>query len=849
MRKVALRGLLARKTRLALTALAVALGVTLISGTYVFTDTINRSFDQIFTVSFSKTDVVVSPDDDLGGDDGTTIPLTSDLLRKIRAVDGVDVAEGSISDINGVVLGKDDKPVSSGAPMFIASLQGRVFEALTVADGRLPTAAGEVALDKGTADREGFDLGDRIAVQGKAPKQEFKLVGTTTIAGAESLGGAAFATMTLSEAQRMTGKAGRFDLISIAADDGVDPAALTARLRQVTGPGINVRTGSQQADSASSDIRGGLSILTTALLAFAGISLFVGAFIIFNTFSITVAQRAREFALLRTLGATRRQVLRSVVGEGLTIGVLGSLAGLLLGVLVAKGLKALFSALGIDLPSNGTVLLSRTIIVSLVVGTVVTVLSCIAPALRATRVPPVAALREGVAMPETRSSRLAFPLAVALTGLGVALLVLGLFVVSGSTAALSLTGGGAGAVFLGVALLSPRLVGPLAGVVGAPLQRAFGLTGRLARENSVRQPGRTATTAAALMVGVALVCFASIFAAGAKQTIAEAVDNGLRGQLILQNQAGFGAFTAEAGEAVAKEPGVAVVSPLRGGQTRVDGVQGKQRIVGIDPATFERVYRVQIREGGAEAIRSLKPGQALVSQDYADDNGVGVGDELNVQNPRRETLKWQVTGIVKDKGGLVGPLVVPNAVLADEFSVTNDQLTFVELDQGVDAAAVKQRIDALFSRDFPQAEARTAEQFKSDQRDQINQLLGLIYALLALSVIVSLFGIVNTLVLSITERTRELGMLRAIGTSRKQVKQMIRLEAVITALIGGILGLVLGVGLAVLVTRAIDDFSLSFPVATLVAVLIASGVAGVLAAIMPARRAARLDVLEALAYE
>ncbi|MCW3041088.1 MAG: transporter permease [Solirubrobacterales bacterium] len=849
MRKVALSGLLARKTRLALTALAVALGVTLISGTYIFTDTINRSFDRIFQVSLEKVDVVLTPDDDLGGEDRTTIPLDRALLRRVRAVPGVATAEGVINDPNGTVLGNDGKPVSKGPPTFIASLEGPAFRALEVVDGRLPRTDGEVILDKGTVDREGFALGREVAIQAAAPKTRLRLVGSTTIAGATSLGGATFAVMTLRDAQRLTGKVGRFDAIDVGAQEGADAGALVRRVKAIAGPGVVVRTGSQQAESQSADIRGGLSILSTALLAFAGISLFVGAFIIFNTFSITVAQRAREFALLRTLGATRRQVLRSVLGEGLTIGVLGSAAGLLLGVAVAKGLKALFSTLGVDLPSSGTVLLTRTVLVSMVVGVLVTLVSCLAPALRATRVPPVAALREGVAMPETRSSRLLTPLALVLTTLGVALLALGLFAGSGTNAALTLVGAGAALAFLGVALLSPRLVPPIAGAVGAPLERAFGLTGRLARENSVRQPGRTATTAAALMIGVALVCFASIFAAGAKQTIAKAVDSGLRGQLIVQNQSGFGAFTAAAGAAVRREPGVAIVSPVRGGQTRVTGVGGKSRLAGIDPASFQRVYHLRVRAGGERAVRDLQDGQVLVTQDFADEHGTRLGSRLRAATPRGRAVTWTVTGIIEDKAGLVGPLVVPNPTLRRAFGVTSDQLTLVAFRPGADPGALKARIDALLARDFPQAEALTAEQFKSAQRDQINQLLGLIYALLALSVIVSLFGIVNTLVLSITERTRELGMLRAIGTSRRQVKRMIRLEAVITALIGGILGLVLGVGLSVLVTRAIDDFNLAFPVPTLIAVLVASGVAGVLAAVLPARRAAGLDVLSALAHD
>ncbi|MCW3013534.1 MAG: transporter permease [Solirubrobacterales bacterium] len=853
MRRVALRGLLARKTRLALTALAVALGVMLIAGTYVFTDTINSSFDRIFSVSLQKIDVVITPDTDLSGDDGTTVPLDASLLRKARAVDGVRTAEGSVSDQNGTVLGKDGKPVSQqGAPMIIASLNGPAFESLNVADGRFPKTADEVALDKGTADKEGFKLGARISVQGVAPRKRYRLVGLTTIGGVPSLGGAAFATLTLAEAQRMTGKQGRFDAIDIDGDPGVDPRQLTARVRQISGRGTVVRTGRQEAQSQSDDIRSNLSFLSTALLAFGGISLFVGAFIIFNTFSITVAQRAREFALLRTLGASRRQVLRSVLLEGLAIGVLGAAAGLGLGIAVASGLRALFKSFGIDLPSSGTVILTRTITVSLIVGILVTLIACVVPALRATRVPPVAALREGVALPETRHSRLAFPLALVLTAIGVALLVLGLFVASGATSALSLTGAGAAVTFLGVALLSPRLVPPIASLVGAPLQRLFGLTGRLARENSVRQPGRTATTAAALMVGVALVCFAAIFAAGANKTIADAVDSGLRGQVILQNQAGFGAFTPAAGAAVKQIPGVEVVSPVRGATTRVQGISGKEALAGIDPAGFQRVYRLTVvkpRTPGRNAIRDLPDNGLLVETGYADDHKLKLGDPVALKTPRNGLLRVKVSGIFKDKGQLVGSLVVSNRVLQQQFGVDRDQLTFIGLTGGRENPAVKRAIDARLARDFPQVEARTAAQFTQDQRDQINQLLGLIYALLALTVIVALFGIVNTLVLSITERTRELGMLRAVGTSRRQVKAMIRLEAVITAMIGGVLGIVLGVGLSLLVTRAIDDFSIAFPVGTLVVVLIASGVAGVLAAILPARRAARLDVLEALAYE
>jgi putative ABC transport system permease protein len=607
---------------------------------------------------------------------------------------------------------------------------------------------------------------------------------------------------------------------------------------------VQVRTGAQQAAKQSADIRDNLGFLRVALLAFAGISLFVGAFIIFNTFSITVAQRTREFALLRTLGASRRQVLASVLAEGLAIGVIGAAAGLALGIFVAKGLRALFTAVGADLPSNGTVILSRTIVVSLLVGTLVTLVSSLGPALRATRVPPVAALREGAVLPPGRGARFAFPVAVLLTLAGLGLMLGGLFGGASDNAALSMTGAGAGLLFLGVALLSPRLVGPIAAVVGAPIERLSGITGRLARANAVRQPGRTAATAAALMIGVALVAFASIFAASARSTIRDAVESGSKAQVIVQNTDGFSGFSPGVARELGRLPGVAVVASLARTQARVDGE--KTGVTGVDTATFGRLYDLR---DGAEAVARLGPGDAVAGKGYAQSHGVHVGDVVRVETPARKRVTLRISGIVDDKSKLLAPLTVRRDVLRDAFGATRDNLVFAGFAGAKDDAALRARIDKALARDFPEAKAQTTQQFIDDQAGQVNTLLNLIYALLALAVIVSLFGIVNTLVLSITERTRELGMLRAIGTSRRQVRRMIRYEAVITALIGGVLGAAMGIMLALLVSRVVDGLILAVPVVSLVVLLVLSGFAGVLAAVLPARRAARLDVLRALDYE
>src|SRR4051794_4450252 len=848
MRKVALRGLFARKLRLVLTALAVALGVTLIAGTYVFTDTINHSFDKIFTQSAKGTDASITPVKtiDTSNSGGTQPTVSRAVLVDVRKQPGVQSADGSVFDA-GTILGKDGKRIGAGgAPNFIASIADEPrFNSFTIKQGRKPQTADEVAMDAATVTKQGWKLGDKIAIVATAPRKDYTLVGTTQIAGVDSFGGAAVADMLLPEAQRMLGKRG-FDQIQASAKPGVTPEQLRDQLKESLPRTVNVRTGQEEARKQSSDIKDNLSFLTTLLLAFAGISLFVGAFIIFNTFSITVTQRMREFALLRTLGASRGQVMRSVITEGLTIGVLGSVIGLAFGVAVAAGLRALFKAIGVDLPSSGNVIASRTIIVSLVVGTVVTVLSSLAPALRATRVPPVEALHEGAVPPSRGPSRKVTIAGLVLGVIGVALMVAGLFGSFSSNAALSFVGGGALATFLGIAFVSPYLVRPLASVVGRPFERTRGVTGRLARENTVRQPGRTAVTAAALMVGVALVTFVSIFAAGVKNTITKAVDDNLKAAFVVQNTDGFSSFSPTVLRRVERVPGVSETTPVRFGLARVNGVKGDQPVSGIDPKTFNELYGVS---SGAAALDGLGPGRVAVSKKYGDDHDVKAGDtiRLTTSTGRKEALR--VTGAVDDKGGLVSALIVTNRQMLTDFGEPKDAFGMVGLRPGTDEKAAQDRIKGVLERQFPEAEVLTAKEFTDDVAGQVNQLLYLIYALLALAVIVSLFGIVNTLVLSISERTRELGLLRAVGTTQRQVRRIVRYEAVITSLIGGVLGIVLGAILAVLFTQPLDNFTLSIPVVTLLLMLVVAGIAGVGAAVLPARRASRLDVLDALAYE
>jgi putative ABC transport system permease protein len=852
MAKVAFRGLFARKLRLALTTLAVVLGTTLIAGTYVFTDSINSAFDTIFEVSNKNVDASVTPHKtiDTSNNGGTQPTIPSSVLEQVRRSPNVAEAQGSVFD-TGTILGKNGKRISSGgAPNFIGSASELLrFQAATFKEGRAPQTADEGSIDAATAKKQHWKLGDKVCAVAVAPRKCYTIVGTTQIAGLSSFGGAAVLDLILPEAQRLLGKNG-YDQIQVASKNGVSAQQLKSELRKALPASVDVRTGNEQASKDSKDIKDNLGFLKTFLLAFAFIALFVGAFLIFNTFSITVAQRMREFALLRTLGASRRQVWRAVVNEGLLLGLVGGALGFVIGIGTAALLRQLFIAFGADLPSKGNVIEARTVIVTLLVGVVVSLVASLSPAVRAMRVPPVEALREG-AVPVTRARgrRMAI-FAGVLLAVGVGLMCIGLFgSVKPASAAISLMGGGAALTFLAVALLSPRLVPPLANLIGRPIERLTGVTGQLARENSMRQPGRTAVTAAALMIGVALVSFASIFAAGAKATINDAIDTNLKSAFVVQNTDGFSPFSQQVLKTVDDVDGVSSVSAVRFSEAKVKGVGGNQSVSSIDPQTFLGLYKLEMKQGGDAAVRGLGDGNVLVSKSFADDNSKKIGDALQVTTPNGNRLPLRVTGIVNDKGGLLGKLTITNDIAASRFGETKDAFGLVGIDPGANPTVIKQRISDVLEQRFPESEVLTNKEFKDDIAGQVNQLLYLIYALLALAIIVSLFGIVNTLVLSISERTRELGMLRAIGTSRKQVKRVVRWEAVITALIGAVLGVVMGVVLAILFTQPLDNFTLSIPVPTLLIVLVLAGIAGVGAAILPARRASKLDVLEALAYE
>jgi putative ABC transport system permease protein len=851
--RVALRGLLGRKLRAALTAFAIVLGVAMVSGTFVLTDTIKAAFSTVFTTVYQNTDAVITGKSAIStnnnGNGPTTPSLPASLLTQVRALPSVADASGSISD-SAQLVGRNGKVISSGgAPglAFSYSPAGAHFNPLTLTSGSFPISPDEVDIDASTASKHNYKVGDAIGVVARGPVERFRIVGTVQIGGVSSLGGATMAIFTLPKAQQIFNKQGKYDTISVAAKHGYTPQQVVNQIKPLLGSSAQVRTGQAQAQQATKDTSGFLNIFQYFLLAFGGIALFVGSFVIANTLSITIAQRTRELATLRTLGASRRQVLRSVLLEAFAIGTLASIVGLFLGLLLAKALNSLLVSFGINLPQASTVFKTRTIVISLLVGIVITMIAAVRPALRATRVPPIAAAREGALLPPSRWAKYGMHAAAGTVIGAIVLMLIGL-VASGLSTGLRLLAVGVGAIalFIGVSMLAPKLVPPLVRVLGWPASRIGGSAGKLAQGNSARNPARTASTASALMIGLALVTLIGVLAAGLRSGFKDSVNKVFVANYAITAENNFSPISLSSEQAVRSVPGVTVLSGVRAGDGKAFG--SHINVTGVDP-NVGNVIKVDWTAGSQQTPAALGTDGAFVDKAYAKAQHLQVGSPIAVETPTGQTMHLTLKGIINPpKGGSpYGDVTISQALFDSAYQNPQNLYTFVNMHGGV-IPANTQRLNAALAG-FPDAKLQTKSQFINNQLQGLSMLLNLLYVLLSLSIVVSLFGIVNTLVLTVFERTRELGMLRAVGMSRRQVRRMIRHESVITALLGAAFGIPLGILLAALIGATINFGTFTIPIGTLIVFVIAAVIAGLIAAIWPARRAGKLNVLEALQYE
>ncbi|MGH9150875.1 MAG: ABC transporter permease [Acidimicrobiales bacterium] len=849
MLKVTVRGLLAHKRRLVSTFLGVFFGIAFLAGTLMLSDTIAKTFDELFADVYRDTDAVARSarkiDGDFGGAD-LRGRIDASLADVAADVDGVKAAEGFVQAYAQIV-GSDGDPIGDparGAPTFGADWPDHdELNPFALAEGREPRASDEVVIDRRSARTGDLTVGDRTTVITKSGPIDVEVVGIATFGDADSPGGASFAMFTQEAAERYLAEPGQVDSVAVAGEEGLGQVELRDRLAAALPDGVELLTGAEVTDEAQDDIQAGLSFFTIFLTVFAGIALVVSVFSIYNTFSIIVAQRTGEMALLRAVGASRRQVLASVLGESLLVGLVASALGLAGGVAMVHLLKALLAGFGVDLPSGGLVLKPATVVVSLLVGLVVTLVAAVAPAVRASRVPPLAALRD-VAVDRAARSRLRLVLGVAITLAGAAT-TLG-SATSGGEDALPVAASGVLLVLVGAIVLGPVVAGPAGRIMGAPLVRLRGVTGRLARENVARNPKRAANTAAALLIGVGVVGFFTVLSASLKGSIEAVIDRSVTGDLVVDSGAfgGGGGLSPRLAAELGELPQVEAVTGLRYGLVEVEG--SNTFVAAVDPATFERVVDIGVSAGSTEDLGA--DGIALFAEE-AEAEGLGLGDEVDVRFAQTGERTFRVVALY-DRNELTGDHVIGteayDANIADRF----DAQIYLTVADGVAPDDARRAVESVAAA-YPTAEVQDQQEFKEAQSAQINQILGLVYAMLGFAVVIALMGIANTLSLSIHERTRELGLLRAVGMTRGQLRSSVRWESVIIAVFGTVGGIAIGVFFAFIAITAADEELLSFslPAGSLVVIVALAAFAGVLAGLRPASRAARLDLLRAIATE
>jgi putative ABC transport system permease protein len=841
-----IKGLWAHKLRYVMTGLAVVLGVAFMAGTMILTDTMKSTFDEVVASANQGVDVVVQSDQAVDGMQGETRRrVEASVVDQVAAADGVAAARGTISGTTQLV-GTDGKVAENNVGFTIGAnwIDDDRLNPFSIAEGRAPKADDEVVLDRRTAEADHRALGDHVQILTLEGPKELTLVGTASYGDVDGLPGSTLVATTDAAAQRYFGQKGRYDAVLVAADEGVTPAELATKVDGAVASTdhLEVITGEQDTAKKQADLQSDLSFFNSFLKAFAYVALFVGTFIIYNTFSIVVAQRVKELAMLRAIGARGRQVLWAVLFESVLIGLVSSAIGLAAGVGLSFGLRALLASVGLDIPSGALVISSATVTTAFVIGLTVSVLSALVPALRASRVKPIAALRD-VAIDRSGASIGRIVAGTATTLLGGAAFAAG--IAADGTDGLPLVGLGAVVVLIGVLTLGPVLVRPAVRLLGAPMALS-GTTGRYARENARRSPKRTAATSSALMIGVALVGFITILASSTTASVDKALDKAFHADFVISSVGDQG-FATSIEKDLGTADTVAVVSPLRMATAKVDG--GDTEVYAVEATTIGDQYDLDVVQG---SIADVDGNGVAITKEQADRKGLTIGDPVAMtfaEGGRADlTVKAIYDSQVPGPGaGWMVDLSTFDANVADQL----DWKLFVSVDDGVSAEAAKADVDRALKR-WPNVEVQDSAQFKESATKEIGQILNLVYGLLALAVVIALIGIANTLALSVHERTRELGLLRAIGMRRNQLKRAIRWESVLIAGLGAVLGGLLAVGGAWGLVAALDTegiTELSFPVPNLAVILGLAVLAGVAAATGPARRASRLNVLEAIASD
>ena len=844
------KSLLGHKFRFVATALAVTLGVAFTAGTLVLTDTIRTTFDNLFANVYQGTDAVVRAKAAFEGPPGAGTQrgrVDAALVDTVRGVEGVAAAEG---DVGGYarLIGKDGQALgnpATGAPALgLSWTENNALNTFTLVSGAAPSRDDEVVIDRKSARDGDINVGDTTTVLVTGPPQRVRIAGIARFGNADSPGGATIVAFKRAVAQRLIGEPGKYDSVSVLAASGVSQTELARRLSAVLPPGTEALTGAAITAETQSQMADAFQFFNTFMLIFAVIALLVGAFMIFNTFSITVAQRTRENGLLRALGASRRQVLGSVILEALAVGVLASALGIAAGFAVALGLKALLTAVGLDIPTTSLVFTPATAVISVVVGVGITVLAALSPARKAAKVAPIAAMQHGVVGSTGYGSKQRVFVGVAVLGLGLAALLTGLF--RDVQQPVALVGAGALLVFFGVSILGRTVSLPLSRAIGAPLPRLRGITGELARENAMRNPKRTAASASALMIGVGVVGLITIFVSSAKASMDAAVDRAFTGDIVVDSGGGtFGGVDPGLARRVNGLPEVDSAAGLRQGVAQVAG--SAVLLQSTDPRTAVELMKVDPISGSPAALGRDSIG---VYKDVAEQKGLRLGDQVPVVFKDSGTRSLRLA-LIYGENRQAGNYLLSTQAYEANFTNRLDSKVLVKRAAGVSPAAALAAVKQV-AQAYPGANVLDRAQFKAEQTKFLDQLLRLVYALLGLAILIALLGIANTLALSIFERTRELGLLRAVGMTRSQLRSAIRWESVIIALQGTALGLLIGLFFGWALVTALSDEGISvfrIPYASLAIVVVLAAVAGMAAAVPPSRRAAKLDVLRAVVTE